>query len=183
MQPAAAPPELVVRSDNAALRSRFHLLLILNSVLVALSLVMIGVIGSLDLEGVRHFVWVFIVIAIGPILQIGLQCYLWGGRLAITRPLTLDGWGVEVHGQQGTVRVPWEAVTEVRQKAVLGQQLISFMLHPQATPGQNGVEADPAHWPRYRKRGLQLAAHGLVPGFETIFPAVQHYSQGRAPIV
>ena len=104
-------------------------------------------------------------------------------RLAINQPLTLDAWGLEFQGQQGTVRVPWEAVPQVRQKSQLGQPLLSFMLHPEAMPGQNGVEADPAYWPRYQKRGLLLGGLGLVPGFETILPAIQHYSQGRTQIV
>lgn len=95
----------------------------------------------------------------------------------------MDSWGLEFQGQQGTVKVPWEAVPEVRQKAVLGNQLLSFQLHPQAMPGQNGVESDPAYSGRYQKKGLQLGSVGLVPGFETILPAIQHYSQGRTRIV
>lgn len=183
MQPAALPAELVVRSDNAVLRGRFRLVLVMNAVLVLFALAMIGVISMLEFEGVRNFVWVFIILVIGPVFQIAYQCYHWGGRLAISRPLTLDGWGLEFHGQQGTVRVPWEAVQEVRQRSLLGQQLLTFVVHPQAVPGQHGIEADPVFWSRYQKKGLALGSAGLVPGFETILPAIQHYSQGRTRIV
>lgn len=155
----------------------------MNAVLVLFALAAIGLISTLDVEGIGGFVWVFMILVIGPVFQIAFHCYHWGGRLAINQPLTLDGWGLEFQGQQGTIKVPWEAVPEVRRKSVLGQQQLTFMLHPQAVPGQNGVEADPHYWPRYLKKGLALGNLGLVPGFETILPAIQHYSQGRTRIV
>lgn len=185
MQPAAVPPELVVRSDNAKLRARFRAILIMHVLLLVIMLASLGLLGAAGLlgeDGLRYAVWVFVILIAGQVFQIGMHCFHWGSRLAISQPLTLDGWGLEFQGQQGTVRVPWEAVTEIRQRAVLGNRILAFMLHPEAVPGQNGVEGDSTYWRRYQKSGLQLGAIGLVPGFETILPAVQHYSQGRTRI-
>src|SRR3546814_7161865 len=49
-----------------------------RSVLVALALAMIGVISMLEVDGIRGFVWVFMLLVIGSVLQIGYQCYHWG---------------------------------------------------------------------------------------------------------
>src|SRR3546814_19151778 len=72
----------------------------------------------------------------------------WSSDVFSSDLLTLDGWGLELQGQQGTVRVPWEAVQEVRQRSLLGQQLLTFVVHPPAVPGQHGIEADPVYWSR-----------------------------------
>ncbi|GAB2617350.1 hypothetical protein [Pseudactinotalea suaedae] len=182
MQPAAAPPELVVRSDLAALHRRFRTVLILHGVLTLALLAAVVLLVLTSEQALRSFVVVFLLLLASQIFQIAFQCYHWGGRLAISRPLTIDGWGMELQSQQGTVRLPWEAVVEVRRKVQLGQPLLRFVLHPQAMPGQVGVEADPASWAGYQKRGLLLGGTGLLPGVETILPAIQHYSQGRTRI-
>ena len=183
MQAAAVPPELVVRSDNAKLRGRFRAILIMHGSLTIFVLGALTFISTSDSDIMRSFSLVWVILLAGQIFQIAIHSYSWGSRLAISQPLTMDSWGLEFQGQQGTVKVPWEAVPEVRQKAVLGNQLLSFQLHPQAMPGENGVEGDPAYWKRYQKKGLLLGSIGLVPGFETILPAIQHYSQGRTRIV
>jgi len=183
MHPAAAPPELVVRSDTTALRGRFRTVLVLHGVLTLAMLAAVVLLVLASEQALRAFVVVFLILLAGQIFQIAFQCYHWGGRLAISRPLTMDGWGLELQSQQGTVRLPWEAVSEVRQKLQLGQPLLTFVLHPQAMPGHHGVEADPASWRGYQKRGLLLGGTGLAPGAETILPAIQHYSQGRTRIV
>lgn len=178
-----APPQLVVHTDAAAVRTRFRTLLVANALLAVVALAMIGFLAMLDLESIRYFVWVFIVLMISPVYQIGFVCYQWGARQAISEPLTLDAWGVEIRQPEGTLRVPWEAVPEVRQKSWFGKQMLSFQLHPQAVPGQNGVETNPARWSRYLKKGVNFMSFGIAPGFETILPAIAHYSQGRTRIV
>lgn len=172
---------LTVRTDVAPLRKRFRFVLALHAVLVALCFGMIVWVSTNDLP-LGIFVWSFLVILLGEIVQIGVQCYYWGGRMAITEPLTIDAWGLELHSQQGVIRLPWQAVTAVRLRRWMGTEVIAVGVHPQAVPGQYGVEGDAKAWPRLRKRGVFLGERGLQPGFAVILSAMQHYSQGRVPI-
>jgi hypothetical protein len=165
------------------LRGKFRNVLILYGVVIVVMFAAIVLFTLAPEQMLRSFIYVFIILLAGQIFQLALQCYHWGGRLAISQPVTMDSWGLEFQGHQGALRLPWEAVPEVRQRLLLGQPLLTFVLHPQAMPGENGVEADPARWSRYQKKGLVLGGVGLIPGFETILPAIQHYSQGRTRIV
>jgi hypothetical protein len=180
MQPSTLPAELVVRSDNQKLRGRFQLVLLMHVALAVIFLAAAGVIGSMGTMG--FFVWVWVILIAGQIFQIALQCYVWGGRLAINQPITMSAWGMELQTQQGTVKLPWATVSGVRVRSALGNRSIQVRVHPQAVPGQNGVDADPAYWPRLLKKGALIGEVGLAPGFETILPAIQAYGQGRVPI-
>lgn len=179
---SAPADEFVVRSDNGPLVRRFRLILVLLGTLTVLFLVAAGLVAMSDVAGIRFLVWMLLILALGNVLQLVAQAYVWGGRLAITRPLVVGSRGIEAHTQQGSVVLPWPAVTGIERTRRLGQPMMVIRVHPEAVPGEHGVEADLRAWRGFTTRGLHLAELGLRPGFDAILPAIHHYSLGRVPI-
>lgn len=136
----------------------------------------IAVVSTFDEPVLRSSVYVFIILLAGEIFQIGIFCFTFGARLAITEPLTVTPWGLVLQTQQGTVRLPWEAVVRVRSTRVLLQPGLAFIVHPRAVPGQRGVEGEAAHWRRYTTKGVLLGASGLRTDTRGILAAVRAHS-------
>jgi hypothetical protein len=96
--------------------------------------------------------------------------------------MRLTSWGLEAHGAQGTVRLPWAAVARIERVSRLGQQYLRVRPQPQAAPGQYGVDADPARGRSIAKRGLVVEQAGIDVPLDHVLRAAAALSNGRVPV-
>lgn len=179
-----SPSELyVVRTDRAALHRIHGRILVLHGVLALVFVLLILLVGSLQTGW--YAMLPFLILLAGQIFQLSRHSFIYGGRLAISEPLTLNTWGFAMNTPHGRVEMPWEAVAGVAFRKVLVNRVHFLQLHPNAGPGSPGVQTDvpDRHWNRIRRNGLMLGPKGIHADLDEVAAAIGHFSGGRARIL
>lgn len=83
-----------------------------------------------------------LILLLGIGFQVALWCYVFGARLAISVPVALTPAGVTLNLPQGSLSVPWAAVSHVSLRSALAGQVLRFHLHPTVAIDGPGVATD-----------------------------------------
>lgn len=126
-----------------------------------------------------------LIVLVGQIFQLSYHSFVYGSRIAISEPLTVNQWGFTMNTVAGRMEVPWQAVTGVRIRSRLWTRLLLLQLHPAAGPGSPGVQTDisPAYWSRMMRYGGPIIGDkGIGESYAQIMQAISYFSRGRVPI-
>lgn len=110
---------------------------------------------------------------------------VYGSRVAISQPLTIDHRGFAMNTWVGRMEVPWEAVVGVQIRRRLWNRVLVLELHPAAGPGSPGVLTDiaPRYWARMRRCGRPiLGEKGIRESLEQILQAIGYFSEGQVTV-
>lgn len=181
--PAAAANEFVVHTDRAAIHGRHGGILVLHGILALIVVVAIVVVSSLDIGALS--ILPLLIVLVGQIFQLSYHSFVYGSRVAISEPLTIDHRGFGMNTVAGRMEVPWEAVTGVRIRRRLWNRLLFLELHPAAGPRSPGVQTDISdrYWARMKRYGgPMLGEKGIRESYQEILQAIGYFSRGRVPI-
>lgn len=175
--------EFVVHTDRAAIHRRHGGILALHAALGILVVVMIIWVSSLNSGPLA--IAPELIVLIGQIFQLSYHSFIYGSRIAISEPLTINKWGFAMNTAAGRMEVPWEAVLGIQTRRWLWHRLLVLQLHPQTQPGSPGIETDisPGYWVRMRRYGgPSLGEKGIQESYDQILQAVAYFSQGRVQL-
>ncbi|SDT36777.1 hypothetical protein [Microlunatus soli] len=175
--------EYVVHTDRAAIHRRHGGILAVHGVLGAAVVAAIIWFEAQDLGPLSTLP--MLIILVGQIFQLSWHSFIYGSRVAISEPLTLNHRGFAMNTAAGRMEVPWEAVTGIAIRRRLRYRMLVLQLHPAAMPGSPGVETDitPSDWKRLQRYGgPMLGEKGIRENLADIIAAVDDFSQGRVPV-
>ncbi|GAB3929856.1 hypothetical protein GCM10011575_28150 [Microlunatus endophyticus] len=172
-----------MHTDRVAINRRHGGILVAHGLLAALVVVAMIWISSLDAGPLS--ILPMLVLLVGQIFQLSYHSFVYGSRIAISEPLTIDGRGFAMNTAAGRMEVPWEAVTGVEVRRRLWNRFLVLRLHPAAQPGSPGVQTDLSarYWTRMQRYGgPMLGAVGIRESYDQIRQAVSYFSRGRVPV-
>lgn len=175
--------EFVVHTDRAAIHRRHGGILALHGVVAAAVAVAIVWVDSLQIGALS--VLPLLLVLVGQIFQLSYHSFIYGSRVAVSEPLTIDHRGFAMNTTAGRMEVPWQAVVGVQIQRRFFNRLLVLQLHPAAGPGSPGVQTDisPGKWARMKRYGgPMLGQKGIQETYDQIRQAIGYFSSGRVPI-
>jgi hypothetical protein len=182
-RPSAPADRFVVHTDRAAINRVHGGILALHGVVTAVvvaAMILVSSLGAGPLSILPE-----LIVLVGQIFQLSYHSFVYGSRLAISEPLTIDGRGFAMNTVAGHLEVPWEAVTGFGIRRRLWNRFLVLRLHPAAQPGSPGVETDISarYWARMQRYGgPMVGVAGIRESYEQIRQAVSYFSRGRVPV-
>lgn len=175
-----AAPEFVVHTDRARVNRRQGAFIGIFAAMVVVLTVLYGwfFFRYPDVPGTWFLVYVLL--TVGPIVQILLHGWSLGRLTATSRVLVIGPRGIVVHSMDGYVRLPWQAIEAVSLKTVLTSQLLMIRMRPGAGQDPTVVaEVSARAWRRITKHGLMTNATFLLEPLPQVMSAIDHFSAGR----
>lgn len=173
----------MVHTDRSAIHRRHGVILLLHGIVAAAIVAAIIWGDGLDLGPLSMLP--LLIALVGQIFQLSYHSFVYGSRIAINEPLTVNHWGFAMNTAAGRMEVPWDAVAGVGIRRRLWYRMLILHLHPAAKPGSPGIRTDIAesYWNRlHRYGGPMLGEKGVRERLPAIIAAIGHFSQGRASI-